>query len=586
MVLTVFSISLSSINGQEANQKHDSSQKQRNIDYGRQILRNQISSMMGVGCDTVLLKSLIEKISSPDSLDRIGAIALKDTAQGPSKANPSGYNLNNLPQYYPFYVSPTGNDNNSGSMQSPFRTIQKAINMAQAGYAIKIGNGVYNESIRIQSKDIYLVGNLECPESVIINAENFSSGVSIYGCSPELHGMTISGAYRGIYMMSAYPKLSHLILTANDEAICSLFDGFLLYNSLIYANNSTYPTINMDSYSNSYSYADICNVTIAYNTGSSAIHSGAYTNFNITNSIIYNPNITTEVTRDASPNIIYVEYSNIRNLQQGQASIGSGVINVNPSFVNVAALDFRLMPSSPCVDTGKPDFYDRQRPPGLGTIRSDMGAYGWEARMSAPCITAGDDRFHPIYLGYFNYNFTVSDTRQVQDFTNQFITPSGNDIFYRIDLGQVTDLVISHCGSTHSDTWLALLDKYGTVIASNDNYTGSGQCSSTLHARLELYNIPEGKYYVVSKARNGNSGAITTNIQGFYAGIGDRITNPFIAGTFSDSFQYNSDPQNTNNFTNQYTGQPTNDVYYRFTITKKMQVTMTHKNSALTNTYI
>ena len=48
------------------------------------------------------------------------------------------------------YVSPDGNDNNSGSLNAPFRTIQHAIDNAQAGDVISIRKGTYRERLKIE----------------------------------------------------------------------------------------------------------------------------------------------------------------------------------------------------------------------------------------------------------------------------------------------------------------------------------------------------------------------------------------------------------------------------------------------------
>jgi len=72
----------------------------------------------------------------------------------------------------------------------------------------------------------------------------------------------------------------------------------------------------------------------------------------------------------------------------GWTSGGLGNISENPRFVSPNGLDnnpktyedndYRLLPGSPCIDAGNPGpaYNDGCRPPGLGTARGDMGAYG------------------------------------------------------------------------------------------------------------------------------------------------------------------------------------------------------------------
>src|SRR5207237_1062751 len=48
-----------------------------------------------------------------------------------------------------FYVSTTGSDSNPGTLSSPWRTIQHAANSVQAGDAVYVRGGAYNESVNI-----------------------------------------------------------------------------------------------------------------------------------------------------------------------------------------------------------------------------------------------------------------------------------------------------------------------------------------------------------------------------------------------------------------------------------------------------
>ena len=75
------------------------------------------------------------------------------------------------------YVSPDGNDNNSGSLNAPFRTIQHAIDNAQAGDVISIRKGTYRERLKIEE----LNGGEDAP----ITFENYQNEeVVLSGASP------------------------------------------------------------------------------------------------------------------------------------------------------------------------------------------------------------------------------------------------------------------------------------------------------------------------------------------------------------------------------------------------------------------
>ena len=65
------------------------------------------------------------------------------------------------------YVSTDGNDSNSGSFIAPFRTIQHAINNAQAGDVISIRGGTYRERLKIKE----LNGHKDAPIT-FVNYQN------------------------------------------------------------------------------------------------------------------------------------------------------------------------------------------------------------------------------------------------------------------------------------------------------------------------------------------------------------------------------------------------------------------------------
>ncbi len=100
----------------------------------------------------------------------------------------------------------------------------------------------------------------------------------------------------------------------------------------------------------------------------------------ITNSIIYNNDndehrqidLGSGATLNTSYSCVesYTEYgiSNIGNFYWGE-----GCIESYPQFIDC---DYHLSPNSPCVDGGFPWEHDGNMPYGLGTVVSDMGAYG------------------------------------------------------------------------------------------------------------------------------------------------------------------------------------------------------------------
>jgi hypothetical protein len=98
-----------------------------------------------------------------------------------------------------------------------------------------------------------------------------------------------------------------------------------------------------------------------------------------------NPTIINCILWDNQPDEIYgvsdVTYSDV----EGGWS-GDGNIDEDPQFIDAGNGDYHLQSESPCIDAGDPTIFDECIPPGLGEIRSDMGAYGgeqncgWESR--------------------------------------------------------------------------------------------------------------------------------------------------------------------------------------------------------------
>ncbi|MDR0699995.1 MAG: DUF6443 domain-containing protein, partial [Tannerella sp.] len=178
-------------------------------------------------------------------------------------------------------------------------------------------------------------------------------------------------------------------------------------------------------------------------------------------------------------------------------------------------------------------------------------------------------------LGTKSAPFNYTHTWNTIDLTNSYGQPA-NDAWYKFTLTKPMEVVISHCGSGLSDTYLYLLDNSRTLVASNDDYTGAGQCTSTRQAYLKKV-LPAGTYYAVSEGKTGN-GNITTAIT---------VDIPVVADWFflNPGSSYKN-TQNTANSVNYYTGQTTSDVWYKFTLTKMLEVAISHCDSELSDTYL
>ena len=107
----------------------------------------------------------------------------------------------------------------------------------------------------------------------------------------------------------------------------------------------------------------------------------------------------------------------------------------------------------------------------------------------------GNNMQTPIIVGTFGSYFTYTNTQNTANFNNAYVGRPTNDVFYRFTLNVPMEVELKHCGSALSDTYLSLLNSAGTYIAHNDDYSGPGQCSSTLHSYLKI-NLAAGKFIV------------------------------------------------------------------------------------------
>ncbi|WP_324760148.1 DUF6443 domain-containing protein [Sphingobacterium thalpophilum] len=142
----------------------------------------------------------------------------------------------------------------------------------------------------------------------------------------------------------------------------------------------------------------------------------------------------------------------------------------------------------------------------------------------------GDRMITAIDAGSHEVGFAYSDVKNTSTgFTNQYTGKTTNDVFYKFTLKQPMDITVSHCGSAVTDTYMTILNSSGTAVYSNDNYTGTGQCTSTGNALIKISQLATGTYYIVSEGNTAN-GSITTTIDGrsAYANINTTKEQPHI----------------------------------------------------------
>ncbi|MDY7075300.1 MAG: DUF1565 domain-containing protein, partial [Chloroflexota bacterium] len=86
----------------------------------------------------------------------IGNVAPSVRAQGeePICEAPAGYNC--------WYVSPSGDDANEGSLEDPFGTIQHAVDVMNGGDFVYLRGGTYQENVQIPLTQDGTCVDVEC----------------------------------------------------------------------------------------------------------------------------------------------------------------------------------------------------------------------------------------------------------------------------------------------------------------------------------------------------------------------------------------------------------------------------------------
>jgi RHS repeat-associated protein len=434
-----------------------------------------------------------------------------------------------LPFVYHWFVATNGNDSGPGTQSAPFRTIQRAINAASNGQAIKVANGYYEGTIDFMGKSIKLVGNPDDPVNVSLGVKWLGHGIKMTrgeNSSTLVCGFVISRAANpsgyggGIYLDNgASPLLANLIIFENwslsGGSALAAFNGSspVVQNTEIYRNESGSGKymIYLEN-----SNAIFRNVTIDHNDIARSTF-GVIGNSRLTvmSSIINNPQHTYYVDVTHSEGSADISFSNIRgglsklwNYSWNNIST-NGIIDVNPVF---DLYSYLLGNNSPCIDAGHPAgiWSDLHIPPSKGTTRNDMGAYG--GPMMRYSTVVGDNLENPILVSVSGNSFNFHNSKNTNNFSNAF-GRSTNEVCYRFTLPVKMNITASHCGSGVAATHLYLLDAVGNVIAENDYYSGLDRCENTGHAYLHKSELAPGTYYVVSEGISQN-GEIATRIRG------------------------------------------------------------------------
>jgi len=168
----------------------------------------------------------------------------KDIIKGISQWTPSITLYENNPPYSgpTWHVSTSGSDDNDGSEESPFATIQKGIDESSSGDTVLVAAGTYSENINYNGKNI-VVGSFYLTtsdtsyiSSTIIDGNQNGSVVTIESgedSTAVLVGFTIQGGLAtyggGINPYNSNATFSNLIIQDNNATIAG--GGIAFYYS-------------------------------------------------------------------------------------------------------------------------------------------------------------------------------------------------------------------------------------------------------------------------------------------------------------------------------------------------------------------
>ena len=141
------------------------------------------------------------------------------TGQGGSNMGAYGIGCEFVPYDGPsWYVSPSGSDDNDGSEESPFATIQHGIDASSDGDSVHVSVGYYQENLDMNGKAITLVGDgleetgivgdgtapvilINDPVAGIVKIKGFniSGGMGLMGGEPDAPESSVGGGIFALY---------------------------------------------------------------------------------------------------------------------------------------------------------------------------------------------------------------------------------------------------------------------------------------------------------------------------------------------------------------------------------------------------
>lgn len=240
-----------------------------------------------------------------------------------------------------------------------YSTIKQAVYAATDGDVVEVDDGIYYE------KDIEILNNITVRSKNLYGAVVDGSGCTDYFCSifwiraeAEIEGFVLRNCNFGIHQRGS-PNVSWV---AHNLIILNMKNSGIEVNDCcgrigtVYAYNIVFDKCHIAAHTNDAYGVDIRNCIVT----NCSYGFGGYNHFffNVSYTMVWNCH---EVIKTVH-----------------EVTLGPGVVELDPLFIDTENGDYHLCLNSPAIDSGDPDpvYNDLYFPPSWRTERNDMGAYG------------------------------------------------------------------------------------------------------------------------------------------------------------------------------------------------------------------